>query len=465
MEAITIREILAAVGGTLLRPFDEDRTIDCVDTDSRTMHEGSLFIPLSGERFDGHAYIDQALEDGALGCLTHKSVETLRPDKFYIQVEDTMTALGALARYYRNKFDLKVVGVTGSVGKTTTKDMVASVLSQRYRVLKTEGNYNNNIGVPKTLFRLDHTHQIAVIEMGMNHMGEIDYLTRIAEPDVAVITNVGDAHIENLGSRENTLRAKAEIFSGVRQGGVAVLNGDDPLIAKLDGVLIHPITWYGESEHCAWRCTSIKEAEHDTMHLTAETPLGHLETTMHCLGRHMLYPALTAAAVGGRFGLTLEEISRGIESFVPTKMRMDIVRCKNGVTILNDTYNANPQSMRAAVDVLANYSGSYRVAVLGDMLELGDLGPMLHESVGKAVGGTPGIDCLVTVGQLGEYIAKGAKSAGMTEVYDRPNKEEAKVVLAQVMQPSAVFLCKASRGMKFEELTEYLKRLVESTAE
>ena len=465
MEAITIREILAAVGGTLLRPFDEDRTIDCVDTDSRTMHEGSLFIPLSGERFDGHAYIDQALEDGALGCLTHKSVETLRPDKFYIQVEDTMTALGTLARYYRNKFDLKVVGVTGSVGKTTTKDMVASVLSQRYRVLKTEGNYNNNIGVPKTIFRLDHTHQIAVIEMGMNHMGEIDYLTRIAEPDVAVITNVGDAHIENLGSRENTLRAKAEIFSGVRQGGVAVLNGDDPLIAKLDGVLIHPITWYGESEHCAWRCTSIKEAEHDTMHLTAETPLGHLETTMHCLGRHMLYPALTAAAVGGRFGLTLEEISRGIESFAPTKMRMDIVRCKNGVTILNDTYNANPQSMRAAVDVLANYSGSYRVAVLGDMLELGDLGPMLHESVGKAVGGTPGIDCLVTVGQLGEYIAKGAKSAGMTEVYDRPNKEEAKVVLAQVMQPSAVFLCKASRGMKFEELTEYLKRLVESTAE
>lgn len=465
MEAITIREILAAVGGTLLRPFDEDRTIDCVDTDSRTMHEGSLFIPLSGERFDGHVYIDQALEDGALGCLTHKSVETLRPDKFYIQVEDTMTALGALARYYRNKFDLKVVGVTGSVGKTTTKDMVASVLSQRYRVLKTEGNYNNNIGVPKTLFRLDHTHQIAVIEMGMNHMGEIDYLTRIAEPDVAVITNVGDAHIENLGSRENTLRAKAEIFSGVRQGGVAVLNGDDPLIAKLDGVLIHPITWYGESEHCAWRCTSIKEAEHDTMHLTAETPLGHLETTIHCLGRHMLYPALTAAAVGGRFGLTLEEISRGIESFAPTKMRMDIVRCKNGVTILNDTYNANPQSMRAAVDVLANYSGSYRVAVLGDMLELGDLGPMLHESVGKAVGGTPGIDCLVTVGQLGEYIAKGAKSAGMTEVYDRPNKEEAKVVLAQVMQPSAVFLCKASRGMKFEELTEYLKRLVESTAE
>ena len=465
MEAITIREILAAVGGTLLRPFDEDRTIDCVDTDSRTMHEGSLFIPLSGERFDGHAYIDQALEDGALGCLTHKSVETLRPDKFYIQVEDTMTALGTLARYYRNKFDLKVVGVTGSVGKTTTKDMVASVLSQRYRVLKTEGNYNNNIGVPKTLFRLDHTHQIAVIEMGMNHMGEIDYLTRIAEPDVAIITNVGDAHIENLGSRENTLRAKAEIFSGVRQGGVAVLNGDDPLIAKLDGVLIHPITWYGESEHCAWRCTSIKEAEHDTMHLTAETPLGHLETTIHCLGRHMLYPALTAAAVGGRFGLTLEEISRGIESFAPTKMRMDIVRCKNGVTILNDTYNANPQSMRAAVDVLANYSGSYRVAVLGDMLELGDLGPMLHESVGKAVGGTPGIDCLVTVGQLGEYIAKGAKSAGMTEVYDRPNKEEAKVVLAQVMQPSAVFLCKASRGMKFEELTEYLKRLVESTAE
>lgn len=461
MEAITIGEILTAVDGTLLQPVDKSWTIDWVDTDSRTMHPGSLFVPLVGEKFDGHIYLPQALERGALGCLTQRPVPDCRPDRFYIQVEDTMTALGDLARYYRSKFNIKVVGVTGSVGKTTTKDMIASVLSQRFRVLKTQGNFNNNIGVPKTLFGLDHTHQVAVVEMGMNHMGEIDYLTRIAQPDVAVITNVGDAHIENLGSRENTLRAKAEIFNGLKPEGCAVLNGDDPLIAKLDRVLIHPITWYGESERCAFRCTSIREEGRDCMALEAETPLGQLNATIHCLGRHLLYPALTAAAIGDQLGLTLEEIRRGIEAFAPTKMRMDVIRCRDDITILNDTYNANPQSMRAAVDVLANYSGAYRVAVLGDMLELGDLGPLLHESVGQFVG-KAGIDCLITVGELGACIAQGARSAGLAEVYDRPNKEEAKVVLAQVLQPGAVILCKASRGMQFEELSEYVKRLAES---
>lgn len=461
MEPITVAEIVSAVNGELLGSFDPNAVITEVDTDSRKMHQNSLFVPLCGENFDGHVYLHQALCDGALGCLTQRMVTERRPDRFYIKVEDTNTALGDLARYYRSKFDIKVIGITGSVGKTTTKDMVAAVLSQRYRVLKTEGNFNNNIGVPKTLFRLDSSHEIAVVEMGMNHMGEIDYLTRIAQPDVAMITNVGDAHIENLGSRENTLRAKAEIFNGLRPGGLAVLNGDDPLLAKLDQVLIHPITWYGEREHCAFRCLDIHETGHDCMALEAVTPLGELKTTIHCLGRHLLYPALSAAAVGAYFGLTLEEINAGIESFVPTKMRMDILRCRDGITILNDTYNANPQSMRAAVDVLANYSGAYRIAVLGDMLELGDLGPVLHESVGGFVGSS-GIDCLITVGKLGEYIAKGAENAGLAEVYARLNKEEAKVVLAQVIQPGAVILCKASRGMKFEELVEYLKRLTES---
>lgn len=461
MEPITVAEIVSAVGGELLGSFDPQTVITDVDTDSRTMHQNSLFVPLCGENFDGHAYLEQALSDGALGCLTQRTVPQRRADRFYIRVPDTTTALGDLARYYRNKFDIQVIGITGSVGKTTTKDMVAAVLSQKYRVLKTQGNFNNNIGVPKTLFGLDSSCEIAVIEMGMNHKGEIDYLTRIAQPDVAMITNVGDAHIENLGSRENTLRAKAEIFNGLKPGGLAVLNGDDPLLAKLGEVLIHPITWYGETEHCAFRCMDIHETGHDCMAMEAETPMGSLKTTIHCLGRHLLYPALSAATLGAYFGLTLEEIARGIESFVPTKMRMDVVRCHNGITILNDTYNANPQSMRAAVDVLVNYSGAYRIAVLGDMLELGDLGPVLHESVGRFVGSS-GVDCLITVGELGEYIAKGAESAGLHEVYARPDKEEAKVVLAQVLQPSAVVLCKASRGMKFEELVEYLKRLTES---
>lgn len=461
MEALTVSEILEATGGRLLAHFDEFAAITEVDTDSRTMHENSLFVPLVGENFDGHRYLEQALDKGALGCLTQKEVTDCRPDRFYIQVEDTMTALGDLARFYRNKFDIKVVGVTGSVGKTTTKDMVASVLSRKYSVLKTQGNFNNNIGVPKTLFQLEKGHEIAVVEMGMNHAGEIDYLTRIAQPDVAVITNIGDAHIENLGSRENTLRAKAEIFHGLKQGGIAVLNGDDPLLCKLEGRLIHPIIWCGEGENCVFRCTDIRETTGDCMALEAVTPMGELKAKIHCLGRHLYHAALTGAAVGCQFGLTLEEIAAGIEDFAPTKMRMDVVRCKNGITILNDTYNANPQSMRAAVDVLSKYSGSYRVAVLGDMFELGELGPVLHETVGNFVGNS-GIDCLITVGELGGMIAQGARNVGMTEVYDRPDKEEAKVVLNQVLQPGTVFLCKASRGMRFEEIAEYLKRLTES---
>ena len=463
MEPISVSEILRATGGRLLDRFDGEETVAAVDTDSRHIQPGSLFVPLVGENFDGHSYIRQALDAGALGCLTDHALPAAecRADRFYIRVQDTTLALGALAKFYREKFDIQVVGVTGSVGKTTTKDMIASVLSQKYRVLKTQGNYNNNIGVPKTLFGLTREHQVAVVEMGMNHMGEIDYLTRIVQPDVAIITNIGDAHIENLGSRKNTLRAKAEIFNGLKPGGIAVLNGDDALLAKLNGVLIHPITWYGEREGCAFRCTEIHETGHDCMRLRAETPAGPLEATIHCPGRHLLYPALTAAAVGEGFGLTCAEIARGIEAFAPTRMRMDIVRCGNGITILNDTYNANPQSMRAAVDVLANYPGSYRVAVLGDMLELGDLGPALHESVGQFIGRS-GIDCLVTVGELGEHIAQGAQSAGLAEVYARPNKEEAKVVLEQVIRPGAVFLCKASRGMKFEELVEFLRRLAGS---
>jgi len=460
MEALTVSEILQATGGRLLGDYPLSAAVTEVDTDSRAMHPESLFVPLVGENFDGHRYLDQALDTGALGCLTQREPENLRPDRFYILVRDTMTALGDLARAYRMRFDLQVVGVTGSVGKTTTKDMIASVLARKYRVLKTQGNFNNNIGLPKTLFRLDRSHQIAVVEMGMNHEGEIDYLTRIARPDVAVITNIGDAHIENLGSRQNTLQAKAEIFNGLKKGGIAVLNGDDPLLRLLEDRLIHPILWCGEGEEDDFRCLDIREGKGDNMILRACTPAGQLETEIHCLGRHLYHAALAAAAVGSHFGLSNEEIAAGINDFTPTKMRMDILRCKQGVTVLNDTYNANPQSMRAAVDVLAKYSGAQRVAVLGDMLELGELGSVLHESVGRFVGAS-GIDCLITVGQLGASIARGARDAGMTEVYERPDKEEAKVVLDQVLQPGSVFLCKASRGMRFEEIVDYIKRVTE----
>ena len=451
MEAMTLREILQATGGTLLGTLVGLATpVGSVDTDSRAMTEGALFVPLVGERFDGHAYIGKSLENGAVGTLTDHELADYRPDKFYVLVPDTMLALGDLAAYYRSKFDVKIIAVTGSVGKTTRKDMTA-VLVQKFRTLKTDGNFNNNIGVPKTLFRLSHEHQVAVVEMGMNHVGEIDYLTRIARPDAAIITNIGDAHIENLGSRENTLMAKAEVFH-------AILNGDDPLLRSLDGKLNQSILWYGQNDGNDYQCKNLDENFSDHMVMETVTPRGTWQQTIPGIGRYMIYPTLAAAAVGQWLGMTQEEIAEGVGHFVNSKMRMDTVCCGDGVTVLNDTYNANPQSMRAALEVLSKFDGDYKVAVLGDMLELGDLGPALHESVGKFVVSC-GIDCLVAVGILAENIYNAAQAGGKVECYYRPTKEEAKAVLDQVIRKNTTVLCKASRGMAMEELVEYIKEI------
>ena len=249
MEPMTIREIMDADGGKLLGEFgDINRMVGRVETDSRTIHAGSLFVPLVGERFDGHAYINAALEGGAAGCFTQRERESYLPGKFYIKVDSTQRALRDLAKYYKKKFPIPVVALTGSVGKTTTKDMVAAVLGEKYRVLKTEGNLNNEIGVPMTLLRLSGEHEIAVLELGMNHAGEIDYLSALVEPDVVLMTNIGDSHIEHFGSREKILEAKSEIFHHVKSGAFVVINGDDPLLNTLPGKLPYAFTRVGAGE-------------------------------------------------------------------------------------------------------------------------------------------------------------------------------------------------------------------------
>ena len=349
MEALTLNQIAAAVHGRLLgEGFDAEQTVSEVCTDSRKIKKGCLFLPLVGEKFDGHDYIDASLSAGAAACLTAVEPAQLKPGKAYIRVENTQDALRDLAGWYRGQFQIPVVAVTGSVGKTTTKDMVAAVLGEKYNVLKTDGNFNNNIGLPMTILRLNRTHQIAVLEMGMNHLGEIDYLTKIARPDVALITNIGDAHIENLGSRENTLKAKSEIFHGMTAEGRAVLNGDDALLRTLDGKIAQSITWCGGGENCAWRVTDLEEHWQDHMECQLHSPTGAWHQEIPSLGAHMIYPVTMAAAVGRMYGLTDEQIRRGILEFEPTKMRMAILHRGDDITILNDTYNANPQSMRAA---------------------------------------------------------------------------------------------------------------------
>ena len=459
MEAMTIRELLEAVNGRLLGEFNDiNRTVSRVETDSRTIHAGSLFIPLTGERFDGHAYINAALEGGAAGCLTQRERESYLPGKFYIKVDSTHRALRDLARYYKRKFPIPVVAITGSVGKTTTKDMVAAVLGEKYKVLKTEGNLNNDIGVPMTLLRLSGEHEVAVLELGMNHAGEIDYLSALVEPDVVLITNIGDSHIEHFGSREKILEAKCEIFHHARRAAFAVLNGDDPLLRTLEGKLPHEIIWCGTGENNDYRASQVESDGKSRITCRVDTPEMACTVEIPALGEHMVYPTLMAGAVGERFGLTQKEITDGILHFAPTKMRMNILQRGDGITILNDTYNANPQSMRAAVGVLGTSAGSYKVAVLGDMFELGTLAPALHAGVGEYLG-KAGVDCLVAVGELAKHIADAAVRSGAPEVHYCATKEEALPVLAQTVKPGCTILVKASRGMAFEELVDYLKQV------
>ena len=449
-------ELLRAVNGQLLGEFrDLNAPVFHVDTDSRDIHPGSLFIPLVGERFDGHAYINSALESGAAGCLTQRERESYREDKFYVKVSSTQRALRDLAAWYKDRFQIPFVAVTGSVGKTTAKDMLAAVLGVKYKVLKTEGNFNNNIGLPLTLLRLDSSHQIGVVEMGMDKFGEIDYLGGIVRPEVGVITNIGDAHIERLGSRENIFKAKCELLPHIREDGLLVLGGDDPMLSTLRDTAPVKTVFCGRGEGLEYRAVLTGGDGLSHIHCRLTTPNMDREVRIPALGEHMVYPTLIAAAVAEWFGLTSDEIEQGIRQFVPTRMRMNILRRGEGIIILDDTYNANPQSMRAAISVLSDGQSAFKAAVLGDMLELGPFSPALHEGVGEYLGQV-GIQCLVAIGEQSAYMAKGAREAGVPQVYHCQDKSEAMEILPGLIRPDATFLVKASRGMKLEEITEFL---------
>ena len=456
MMAMTVKELLEATGGRLMGGSqDVNKKFTGVRTDNRLCREGDLFIAIVGEKNDAHRFIPGALEKGAAGCLISRELDHYEEDRFYVLVKDTTLALGDLARYYRGKFKIPVIGVTGSVGKTTTKDMIAAVLSARFKVLKTEGNLNNNFGVPRMLLQLEKDHEIAVIEMGMNHLGEIDYLTRIARPDAAVITNIGDAHIGNLGSKENILKAKSEIFAGLSEKGIAVLNGDDPLLRTLEGKVPFPIRWAGQGESCDYRAVDIDDSFPEKLTLTAETPDGSFAVEVPQPGRHMLYSVMTAAALGRYFGMTDEEIARGVASYVPTAMRMDIKTLEGNIVLYNGAYNANSDSMISALQTMSAARTSRKVAVLGDMLEQGSFEEELHRKVGAAAAACP-IDTLVTVGKAaGTYLADEAGKAGLSDIRVCRDLEEAEQVLKDLVREDTALLFKASHSMHLEKLYDY----------
>ena len=448
MTPCTAREICAAVGGTLLQ--DSGAPVTGVTTDSRAVQPGQLFIPLVGERFDGHAYISKALEGGAAGCLTAREPETLLPGKLYIQVADTRLALKALASWYRDKFDLPVVQVTGSAGKTTTKEMIASVLSQRYNTLRTEGNFNNDIGAPLTLLRLMPEHQAAVIETGMNHFGEIRYLGEMVRPDIAVITNVGDAHIENLGNtRQGILQAKCEIFENLTPEGIAVLNGDDELLNTV--TLPQTILRCGVGDGCGVRVTDIDDRGLEGVACTVTIEGEHYRLTTSAPGRYMIYPMAMAAAIGRRLGLTGEEIAAGVAAYTTVGSRMHLIRLPGERLVIDDCYNANPQSMAEGLRMLAASPAQHRVAVLGDMGELGQLTAQAHRDMGALTR------------RLGlTAVAVGEKMHALTETDPQAQwfatVEEAMPAIRQLFTPGTAVLVKASHAMHFERIVKELEK-------
>ena len=457
MEALTLRQLLEAVNGTLLGDFDDlDAQAVQVSTDSRNITPGCLFIPLEGERFDGHSFINSALEAGAAGCLTARERESYLPGRFYIKVRSTQRALWELARYYKKLFPIPFIAVTGSVGKTTTKDMTAAVLGARFRVHKTEGNFNNDIGVPLTLLRLEAQHEVCVVELGMDHAGEIDNLARLVEPDMALITNIGDAHIENLGSRENIFKAKCEIFPHLKRDGLAILNGDDPLLAALEGTLAQRTVFVGEGEGLDYTARDLSSDGAGHLFCRVKTPRSQFEANIPALGSHMIYPTLMAAAAAEALGMAPDEIVRGIGAFLPTKMRMNVVRCKGDIVILNDAYNANPQSMRAAAAVLGEAGQKRRkVAVVGDMKELGPGAEQFHRAVGGCFA-QAGVDRLIAVGDLARFMAEGAKAAGLSQADYFPTLDAAKNALSREVRAGVTILVKASRSMAFEKIVDFL---------
>lgn len=455
MESMTARQIAAAVDGVWLNPRDDTPAVTAVCTDSRKLTPGCLFLPWVGERFDGHSFIDAALEGGAAGCLCARLPESLRPDKFYIQVKDTRLALRDLASAYRDRFSIPVIQITGSVGKTTTKEMIAAVLGAKYRVWKTPENYNNDVGTPLTLLGLSGGDEAAVIETGMNHFGEIEYLTAMVKPDIAIISNIGDAHIEYLGSREGILKAKCEIFQHLKPDGLAVLNGDDAL---LDTVAVPFQTIRcGKSQHCQARITDLVDHGVEGIGCTVVTERERYSLEIPAPGEHMAYAGAIAAAVGEALGLNREEIARGAASYVPAGSRMRVLRLPGERMILDDCYNANPQSVAAALEILARTERDKKIAVLGDMGELGDLGSQAHYNMG-ALAAMLGVDLVFAIGsgdRAGRIADGAAQSGGSVQYY--PTKEEALPELRLQLAPGTVMLIKASHAMKFERLVEQLQ--------
>lgn len=454
MDSITIDKIIEITQGLMLQG-DSHQEITGVAIDSRKINPGDLYIPIVGENTNGHIFIKKAYENGATVTLTQEEALDFPEGMTVILVGSTLEAMKALANFHRHRYLIPVIAITGSSGKTTTKDLVGAVLSQKYRILKTQGNFNNEYGIPQTLFQLGSDHEIAVIEMGMDHIGDISNSILSVDPDIAVITNIGLAHIEVLKTRENIFRAKKEILQTLGNGKIALINGDDPLLMKImDDENKFKVISLGI--HGKYDLKVLEYASHSQgLNIKVLWEGEQEDYTFAYPGEHNVYNCMVAIRLGHHFLMTASEIQKGLNTFSPSGNRMDIFSV-NEMKIINDSYNANPDAMKGALDVLKVMKTDHKrsIAILGDMLEMGEHGPKAHVEIGEYA--KTRADILIGVGPLGKEICKGY-GEGHGSVYQVKDAEAAGVCIASIMTSGDIILIKASRGVGLEKTIDYIK--------
>ncbi|MBI5327917.1 MAG: UDP-N-acetylmuramoyl-tripeptide--D-alanyl-D-alanine ligase [Deltaproteobacteria bacterium] len=488
MIRLTIKDVLNAVGGRLIQG-DKNACINGVSTDSRNISNGELFFALKGPRFDGHSFVNDVLKKGAAGVIVQREEPAAKesekggkgereikifsdspilrfsdsnPQFGIVQVEDTLSALGNLARYWREMHPVPLIAVSGSCGKTTTKEMIAAILKTSRSIIKTQGNLNNLIGLPLTIFRLNNIHKAAVLELGISEKGEMKKLAQICKPDVAVLTNISEAHTATLGNVEGVASAKGELFQNMDTHGAAIINIDDPQLRNMaENIKMKKITFSLQSK----ADVMLKEVKSTGQGVrnsggiaAAFLVMGkEIPVRLKYAGMHNLYNAASAIAATIPLGATKEEIIDGLYSTEPMHGRMEIVILENGITVIDDTYNANPLSMEASLKTLADMKGR-KIAVLGDMLELGSIAIASHKNIGRLVH-EMGIDMLFTIGDFSNNFMSGAIDAGMAAdtIHKATDKSGLVEILNSIIKQGDNILVKGSRGMKMEEVVEKLQ--------
>ncbi|UCC66374.1 MAG: UDP-N-acetylmuramoyl-tripeptide--D-alanyl-D-alanine ligase [Deltaproteobacteria bacterium] len=454
----SVKTILEATGGVLAQG-DPQASFAGVSTDSRSIRSGELFFALKGEKFDGSQFIAEAAKKGGTGGVVEKEIPGILAETIpVIKVRDTLQALGDLASFWRERHPIPLVAITGSNGKTTTKEMLAGILGESYKVLKNPGNFNNLIGLPLSLLKLNSQDQVAVLEMGMNRKGEIRRLTQIAKPDLAILTNISPVHLEGLKSLKGIMEAKGELLDVMEAQGRLILNADDPRVVELSERFRGAKTSFGITSLAHWVATDISTRGDGGVSFRLNGPIGKTSISLSIMGRHQVYNALAASAAASHLAVGLKEIKRGLGAFQPPPMRMELIILGQGIKIINDVYNANPKSVESALSTLEEVTEGRKIAVLGDMWELGAYAPQAHTEAGRLVK-EKGVALLFLLGEFSRYVAQGATDAGMNPkaIFIGKDHQGLSHQLARSLKKGDCVLIKGSRIMKMEKVIEDLR--------